>query len=70
LTSKAPEAVEVFTISPAREFVELGKVYVRGIASGEVGLAALRQDAGKRGCDAIVVNLDNAPDTATCLVYR
>jgi hypothetical protein len=70
LTPRAPEAVEVFTISPAREFVELGQFYVRGIGSGEVALAALRQDAGKRGCDAIVVNPDNAPDKAKCLVYR
>jgi hypothetical protein len=64
LTPKAPEAVEVFTISPAREFVELGEIY------GFRSLAALRQDAGKRGCDAVVWNSDNGSDTAKCLVYR
>jgi hypothetical protein len=62
MQARAPETVELFTASgkPSRPYVEVGILQTRQ-GDGESGylphiLDAMREEAAKIGCDALVVN--------------
>lgn len=85
LSARAPASVEVHTLAPTdRPFVDIGlfEAYIDTVADNrDKVMKRLREDAGKRGCDAIITTAGSAVtpvlgpsvDTvyhATCIVYR
>lgn len=68
---RPPEEVQMFTASaPTRPYVEVGLI-TAGIASSYSGdgdfeiLGVLRQEAGKRGCEGVIVTGENKLATGT-----
>jgi hypothetical protein len=60
LTPRPPESVELFTTSPPqRPFVEVGAIESQQQSMSQDGVdviyAKMRAEAGKRGCDALVI---------------
>ena len=78
MAARSPDQVEVFTSgAPARPHtdVELLEAHPFGPQSTEDMIASLREEAGKRGCDALVVNSlvnreTNTRLTGSCIVYQ
>lgn len=64
-------SVQMFTAGPpARKFVELGTMRATSSNSTYTMFRVMREDAGGRGCDALVVTQQNPQSTvATCIVY-
>ena len=65
-TPHPPSNIEVFSSGPpTREHVDVGVIHVWGMGWDDY-LHQLRDEASRRGCDAVVIG----HGLATCVVYR
>jgi hypothetical protein len=65
LTPHSPESIEVFTSGPpTRPHVDVGIIHLWGMGWDEY-LRDLRDEAARRGCDAVVIG----HGFSTCVVY-
>ena len=73
LQPMSPEKVEVFTTArPTRKYDEVGTMTAMhdSITSNDDMFRAMREEAGKRGCDGLVVmQRGSQAAVATCIVY-
>ncbi len=71
LAAKSSDAVDVLTIPPGRKYVEIGTIQTElvGFASHENVVAAVKQEAANRGCDALVRIRSVHTFAAACIVY-
>jgi hypothetical protein len=67
----SPQAIEIFTTQrPSKPFVEVGQFAVpTGAVPDEGWMKKLREQAGEKGCDALVMT-SAAQQTYTCIVYN
>jgi hypothetical protein len=70
----SPGKIEIFTTAqPSRKYVELGTMTSMhdSITSNDDMFNAMREEAAKRGCDALVVTQRGSQEAvAACVVYN
>ena len=63
---RSPESVQVIAAGPpARPHIDAGMIYLLA-SSADAYIREVRAEAGRRGCDAVVISLRYS----TCLVYE